>query len=50
MTGLLDHYGIERAVLVGGSADGSISMQVAFALPDRVSALVLVDAMVYDVG
>lgn len=50
VTGLMDHYGIERAILVGSSAGGSISMQVVLAYPDRVSALVLVDAMVYHGG
>ncbi len=48
--GLLDHFGIKRAILVGSSAGGSISMQVALAHPERISALVLVDPAVYHGG
>ncbi|MDO8880059.1 MAG: alpha/beta hydrolase [Coriobacteriia bacterium] len=44
---LLDRLGIERAVLVGHSAGGSIAMLTAVTYPDRVEALVLVDAAVY---
>jgi pimeloyl-ACP methyl ester carboxylesterase len=50
VTGLLDHFGVKRAILVGSSAGGSISMHVALAHPERVSALVLVDAMVFHGG
>ena len=37
--GLLDHFGVEQAILVGNSAGGTVSMQVALAHPERVSAL-----------
>ena len=48
--GLLDHFGVQKAILVGNSAGGAIAMQVALAHPDRVSALVLVDPAVYSGG
>lgn len=44
---LLDAWGVERAVLVGNSAGGTVALLVALAHPGRVQALVLVDAAVY---
>ncbi|HVM53154.1 MAG TPA: alpha/beta hydrolase [Acidimicrobiales bacterium] len=41
--GLLDHLGIESAVLGGMSQGGFLSMRAALAHPDRVRALVLID-------
>jgi len=41
--GLLDHLGIERAVLGGMSQGGFLSLRAALLAPDRVSALVLID-------
>lgn len=41
--GLLDHLGIERAVLAGMSQGGFLSLRAALASPDRVQALVLID-------
>ncbi len=41
---LLDALGIERAVIVGHSAGGSVAAHLALRHPDRVAALVLVDA------
>jgi pimeloyl-ACP methyl ester carboxylesterase len=41
--GLLDHLGIDRAVLAGMSQGGFLSMRAALAHPDRVRALVLID-------
>ncbi len=41
--GLLDRLGVERAVLVGMSQGGYLSLRAALAHPDRVKALVLID-------
>ena len=40
---LMDHLGIDRAVLGGMSQGGFLSMRAALATPERVRALVLVD-------
>ena len=40
---LLDHLGIERAVLAGMSQGGFLSLRAALAEPSRVKALVLID-------
>ena len=44
---LLDHYGLERCVLVGNSFGGRIAWETALADPGRVRALVLVDSAGY---
>lgn len=41
--GLLDHLGIDRAVLGGMSQGGFLSLRAALRHPDRVRALVLID-------
>ncbi len=41
--GLLDHLGIERAVVGGMSQGGFLSLRVALAAPERVRALILLD-------
>lgn len=41
--GLLDHLGIEQAVLGGMSQGGFLSLRAALLAPDRVRALVLID-------
>jgi 3-oxoadipate enol-lactonase len=41
--GLLDHLGIERAVLGGMSQGGFLSMRAALQAPERVRALILID-------
>ena len=43
LLGLLDHLGIERAVLAGMSQGGYLSLRAALTAPDRVRALVLMD-------
>jgi pimeloyl-ACP methyl ester carboxylesterase len=45
--GLMDALGIERAVLVGNSAGGTVALLTALTYPERVEALVLVDPAVY---
>ncbi len=47
---LMDELKIEKAILVGNSAGGTVSMQVALQHPERVQALILVDAAVYAGG
>lgn len=42
--GLLDHLGIDRAVLVGMSQGGFLSLRAALSAPERVRALVLIDS------
>jgi pimeloyl-ACP methyl ester carboxylesterase len=41
--GLLDHLGVERAVLAGMSQGGFLSLRAALTAPQRVRALVLID-------
>jgi pimeloyl-ACP methyl ester carboxylesterase len=41
---VLDHLGVERAVVVGCSNGGEAAMQLALIAPDRVAGLVLVGA------
>jgi 3-oxoadipate enol-lactonase len=41
--GLLDHLGIDRAVLGGMSQGGFVSLRAALLAPERVRALVLID-------
>jgi pimeloyl-ACP methyl ester carboxylesterase len=44
---LLDHFEVEKAILVGNSAGGAVAMQTTLAHPERVSTLILVDPAVY---
>jgi pimeloyl-ACP methyl ester carboxylesterase len=48
--GLMDELGIGQAILVGNSAGGTTAMLVALRHPERVEALVLVDAAIYSGG
>lgn len=48
--GLMDRLGVEKAVLVGNSAGGTIALLTALRHPTRVEALVLVDAAIYEGG
>ncbi|MCU0520937.1 MAG: alpha/beta hydrolase [Anaerolineae bacterium] len=45
--GLMDALGVDSAILIGNSAGGTVSALTAVAYPERVDALVLVDAAVY---
>ncbi len=48
--GLMDTLGVEKAILVGNSAGGTISMLTALQYPGRVESLILVDPAVYAGG
>ena len=50
LLGLMDHFGIQKAFLVGNSAGGTVSMQFALVHPERVQGLILVDPAVYEGG
>jgi pimeloyl-ACP methyl ester carboxylesterase len=50
LLGLLDHFNVERAILVGNSAGGTVAMNFYLQHPDRVQALILVDPAVYEGG
>jgi pimeloyl-ACP methyl ester carboxylesterase len=47
---LLDYYKIQKAILVGSSAGGGIAVQYAINHPERITALILVDAAIYKGG
>ena len=47
---LMNELGIDRAILVGNSAGGTVATLTALRSPDRVEALVLVDAAIYGGG
>jgi len=50
VVGLMEKFNIEEAILVGNSAGGTTAMLTALEYPERVQALVLVDAAVYAGG
>ena len=50
LLGLMDNFGIQRAILVGNSAGGTVAMKFYLQHPDRVDALILVDPAVYTNG
>jgi pimeloyl-ACP methyl ester carboxylesterase len=50
LLGLMDTLGVQKAILVGNSAGGTLSMQFALQYPQRVQALILVDPAVYENG
>jgi pimeloyl-ACP methyl ester carboxylesterase len=47
---LMDELGVEKAVLVGHSAGGTIAALTALRHPERVEALILEDAAIYTQG
>jgi pimeloyl-ACP methyl ester carboxylesterase len=50
LLGLLDQNKVQKAILVGNSAGGTISMQFTLQHPDRVQSLILIDSTVYEGG
>jgi pimeloyl-ACP methyl ester carboxylesterase len=50
LLGLLDHFDIDKAILVGNSAGGTLAVQAALKYPQRIDALVLVDPAIYTGG
>jgi pimeloyl-ACP methyl ester carboxylesterase len=46
--GLMDALNLNQAVLIGNSAGGTVAVATALKYPDRVKALVLVDAAIYN--
>ncbi|RME50205.1 MAG: alpha/beta fold hydrolase, partial [Caldilineae bacterium] len=48
--GLMDALGVQQAILVGNSAGGTVALRAALARPDRVQAIIAVDAAVYGTG
>lgn len=50
LLGLMDALGVEKAVLMGNSAGGTVAVAFALEHPERVQALVLVDAAIYAGG
>lgn len=46
----LQHLGFEKAVLAGNSAGGTVAVYTALEKPEIVSALILVDAAIYNGG
>jgi pimeloyl-ACP methyl ester carboxylesterase len=50
VVGLMNALEVEQAILVGNSAGGTVAAATALAHPERVQALVLVDAAIYTGG
>jgi pimeloyl-ACP methyl ester carboxylesterase len=48
--GLMDVLGVEKAILVGNSAGGTVAALAALRYPGRVEALILVDPAIYGDG
>lgn len=50
LAALMDNQDMDRAVLVGNSAGGTVALRMALAHPERVSGLILVSPAVYAGG
>lgn len=50
LVSMMDTLGVERAILVGNSAGGTLAVYTALRHPERVQALILVDAAIYTSG
>jgi len=50
VVGLMDKLGIDKAILIGNSAGGTVAVNTALTYPERVQGLVLVDAAIYSGG
>ncbi len=50
LIGMMDALGVQKAILVGNSAGGTIALEAALDHPERVTSLILVDAAVYSGG
>jgi pimeloyl-ACP methyl ester carboxylesterase len=50
LLGLMDQLDIQKAILVGNSAGGTVAVYTALQHPGRVQSLVLVDAAIYQSG
>ncbi len=48
--GLMDQMKLQRAILIGNSAGGTIAALTALRYPERVSALILIDPAIYTGG
>ncbi|MFQ5471959.1 MAG: alpha/beta fold hydrolase [Dehalococcoidia bacterium] len=47
---ILDHFAMERPIIVGHSWGGSVTIQIAADSPDQTAGVVLVDGGIMDVG
>ncbi|MCB2213970.1 alpha/beta hydrolase [bacterium] len=47
LLGLMDAFSVDRAILVGNSAGGTLATAFTLAYPERVAALIEVDAAIY---
>jgi len=47
---LMDRWGVEKAILIGSSAGGTIAALTAVKYPERIKALILVDAAIFKGG
>ena len=47
---LMDRLGVDKAILVGNSAGGTIAVSTALRQPERVEGLILVSPAIYDTG